>query len=402
MKSLMGGECFILSHRNQILLNILSNALHNEKKVKIANDWQSVKNELIAQSVYAIPANSIELNDEDAIEYLQLVGRNVQVFHQLMQEQQDLIYLLENNGIPVVILKGASAAMSYPIPENRCMGDIDIIVKPDDFEKAFHILCQNGYTNKDTLEKYHRHIGFLTQSGIEVELHNYFSTSDNGEQNAVLDNLIYAAIDKRTVVSVCGYDASVLPTLETGIVLLAHINQHLGDGLGLRQVIDWMCFVEKYLDDKLWNSGFSEVVDSIGMKQLAVAVTAMCRKHLGLNAEISWDKLPDNSVVDELMEYILAHGNFGRKDTITSKTISVIRGFRNPIKGLKMAQETGLRTWKLLDRHKWLKPFAWLYQICRWVVRGKKRGASISSVMADSKQEQYETDLLSKIGVTRL
>lgn len=140
----------------------------------------------------------------------------------------------------------------------------------------------------------------------------------------------------------------------------------------------------------------------IGMKQLAIAVTAMCRKHLGLNADIFWDKPFDDSVADELMEYIFSHGNFGRKDATASTTISIIRCFRNPVNGLKNAQKTGLRTWKLLEKYKWLKPFAWLYQIGRWIANGKKRGVNISTVFASSKQEQSETDLLRKIGVTRL
>ena len=105
-------------------------------------------------------------------------------------------------------------------------GDIDIIVKPEEFENTFHILCQNGYTNQSTLHAYYRHIGFSSPNGIEIELHNFFSTSDNREQNTILDNHIFIAIENRTIVSICGYDASVLPALENGIVLLAHINQH--------------------------------------------------------------------------------------------------------------------------------------------------------------------------------
>lgn len=66
----MGGECKIISNENKVMLSVLSNALHSEKKMKIEYDWQTAKNELIAQSVYAIPANAVELNEEDTLEYL--------------------------------------------------------------------------------------------------------------------------------------------------------------------------------------------------------------------------------------------------------------------------------------------------------------------------------------------
>lgn len=55
-----------------------------------------------------------------------------------MKEQQNQLMVLENNGIPVVVLKGASAATNYPTPKYHCIGDIDIIVCPADFEGDSH------------------------------------------------------------------------------------------------------------------------------------------------------------------------------------------------------------------------------------------------------------------------
>lgn len=60
----------------------------------------------------------------------------------------------------------------------------------------------------------------------------------------------------------------VLPPLENGLVLLAHVNQHLGSGLGLRQILDWQMFVDAHLTDELWERGFQHAAQQIGMEKL--------------------------------------------------------------------------------------------------------------------------------------
>ena len=51
----------------------------------------------------------------------------------------------------------------------------------------------------------------------------------------------------------------MFPPLENGLVLLGHINQHLEEGLGLRQILDWALYVDKALDDDAWEMGRNSV-----------------------------------------------------------------------------------------------------------------------------------------------
>ncbi|MCQ2460092.1 MAG: nucleotidyltransferase family protein [Ruminococcus sp.] len=396
----------MITKENQIMLNLLGSSLHSRKSEPVESDsWQIILKEMVAQTVFALPSEYVNLekiNHTEKTKYIQMTAKNIQTYHILMSEQQKLLDVLDNANIPSVILKGSSAAVNYPEPAYRCMGDIDIIVKPDEFEKAFHIMCSAGYSTVESVEKYHRHIVFNTDKGIHIELHNYFSTSRNKKQNTFLDQCIYNGIDRREVTELSGYKIAVLPVLENGLVLLGHINQHIGGGLGLRQIIDWMFYVEKYLSDDFWNTAFVEYVEKTGMKTLAIAVTAMCRKYLSFESDSTWCNGADESLCDELMEYILTHGNFGRKNSTLSTTITVLRWFRNPIYGFKELQKTGCRTWKTLDKHKWLTPLAWLYQIFRLINHGIKRGVTLSTAKESKKQELSETELLQKLGVTRL
>ena len=102
--------------------------------------------------------------------------------------------------------------------------------------------------------------------------------------------------------------------MENGLLLLAHAALHLSSSeLGLRQVIDWMMFVHQELDDEKWNSCFSEMAERAGLRKLAVALTRLCRDHLGLPGEYRWCKEADEQMVSDLLDLIFERGNFGRK-----------------------------------------------------------------------------------------
>ena len=96
----------------------------------------------------------------------------------------------------------------------------------------------------------------------EIELHRYFSTCTNKQQAHFLDQAIYDAIPRAEWTDVAGFSVPVLPPLENGLVLLAHVNQHLGSGLGLRQILDWQMFVDAHLTDELWERGFQSTLST--------------------------------------------------------------------------------------------------------------------------------------------
>lgn len=388
------------------MLKLLDASIHNKKPDPITDEkWKYISKELMDQTVYTLPLNcldSFQITDEKKMQYIANSIRSINKFQEILTEQDVLFQLLDNAGIRSVILKGTAAAMYYPVPKHRMMGDIDIIVNPTDFEMAYLILKENGYLTEEVPESFRRHIGFTNNSGIHIELHYKFSSSNNEEQNTILDKYIYDGITQSETVDLYTHKIKVLPPLSNGLVLLSHINQHLGSGLGLRQIIDWMCFVECYLTDSFWDNTFARVADSIKIKTLAQVVTLMCKRHLGLCNKVNWCDCADADLADELMEYILVHGNFGRKDSPKSKTVSVIRVLKNPIKGFVFLQTTGTRTWAILKKHPYLKPFAWAYQCFRLISHGRKNDVTISKGLDYFKSESNETAFLEKLGVTRL
>ena len=253
--------------------------------------------------------------------------------------------------VPYVVLKGTSAAQYYPIPELRALGDIDILTKPEDVGIACESLLLDGYVEKTspTDAQEGRHRTFM-KHGILVEVHYTFAIMNDTEKAKVFDALIIDNIG----------NSHVLPDLLNGLILIEHINQHLENGLGLRQIIDWMVFADRCLTDEAWKR-FRELATLTGLETLATVTTRMCEIYLGM-PEHQWCKHADESLCSQLMRHVLTSGNFGKKKTLEEKK-SFYRfvKIRHPIKALKELQQKGKIEWGGA-KNSGLRPFAWLWK----------------------------------------
>lgn len=299
-------------------------------------------------------------------------------FMQMIYAQNSLVKLLSDNNIPFVILKGTAAAVYYPNPLLRTFGDIDFYVAEDNVEFVLTLLKSNGYifiSNND------RHYEF-EKYGIDFELHYKFSCNHYND----IDSLILHGLNKTVEYRIDKNCFPGLPACENGLVLLGHIMQHLKtSGLGLRQIIDWMLFVHKELDDSTWESSFRSYAVESGLEKLAITVTAMCKKWLGLSDSITWCNSADEKIVDQFFLRILSEGNLGF-DSIPYDTVK-----RNiETMGLfKYLQWAGKVNWQLAQKYVVLRPFAWLYQLFRYV------GISIKSKITGKKGFSKDKKIMS-------
>ena len=316
--------------------------------------------------------------------------------------KQDIIQSITNNfqceyiqsnipiTVPYAILKGTTAAQYYPHPEYRLQGDIDIITKHEDFQLACDELLNNGYEESFSHPEeaeLGRHRAFI-RDNIVVELHSFFAMLNNPRKAEYLDNMIISNINP----------SHVLPDPVNGLVLLEHINQHLESGLGLRQVIDWMMFVDKCLPDGKWLE-FQDLAKNSGLEKLAITTTRMCELFLGLPAR-EWSAKADESLCGQLMEYILSCGNFGNKRKSDSDIGQrVFSRARTPKAVFKLLQERGMVNWRAVEKHPILRPFAWVYQAGRYLMRGFGRDEASTKLRAEYKAANQRNIMFDALGV---
>lgn len=369
-------------------------------------DCEEVREELRRQTVMALPTDvflKAGLSKELENKCLLDVANVLKKWFEVMLAQGEVLRLLASGGIAVAVLKGAAAGMYYPEPERRCMGDIDLIVGPDEFVRALEVLTDRGWADSTPECGNPRHACLFKKGFPEVELHRRFSSSGNKAQDDYLDERVFRGLGLARMVDVGGFQVPALPPLENGLVLLSHVNQHLGSGLGLRQILDWMFFVEAELDDGLWENGFEQAAGSIGMECLARTLTLMCRRHLGLKRTAAWCSDADPALADDLLEYIMAKGNMGRKcDRGEQATLTVLHRFRDPISALEGMYASGCAHWEFARERPLLAPAAVVYGGLHYLRKGLKRGISLNQLWEEARRSSEEVQLFERLGVTRL
>ena len=355
-----------MNNNEIVLLSLIQRSLiHNDAEITADVDWSAVLLEAQQQAVVSIAAQGLPVDmpqkareEWRAAEYRQL-AYNIRYWN--AQDQLDC--LLKENGIPYVILKGASAAMLYPHPLQRSMGDIDFLVPPDQFEKAQELLQANGYQPEH--EPSDRHVGFK-KGNISFELHRRFSYPDLDMEEDLIAGISRA--EKQTVE---GHVFYTLPKAENGLVLLSHLWNHLHTGVGLRQVIDWMMYALNEVDDETRNAGFSDLIEKYGLEKLAVTTAGACQRYLGMPNTHTWYADADDDLCEDLMTEVLNAGNFGRKQPSAGEEVSKVKTALSGIQRygfIRHLQRQGEVNWTAYHSHPWLKPFAWLYQLVRYPV----------------------------------
>lgn len=361
-------------------------------------DAAAIRQELRHHAIQNLPAHILAKADpENAMDYIRHAAIGCSQWYALMQVQQEVCAVLDASGIPCAVIKGAAADIHYPLPTARSMGDIDILVKPTDYRRAMVLLVEMGCTLRD--DRNPRHAD-LNKDGITIELHQHYASIYQPELSSQLDGMLFDAFDRRNIASIEGYWFHMLPTLENGIVLIEHIDHHMPSGLGLRQIIDWMLYVDRNLDDEAWFGGFETIMENLGLLKLTVTVTRMCQLYLGLRKDIIWCQLADENLCHRLMEHILQQGNFGRKhDRRTLGAVGVLNVLDKDLNFFQVLQRHGCYNWKSLKKYPWLKPFAWLYQLCRYIRKGLRGRHPIAALLRAFRKKSQDSSLLTELGV---
>ena len=305
---------------------------------------------------------------------------------QMIYEQNSFVNLLKSKQVPFVILKGTSAAVYFKNPFLRTFGDIDLYIYREHLDLTRNILENNGYifiktdNNEYVYEK----------NGISFELHLKLSGKYYNDVEEMFKNGLSHAVQYK----ISDFTFPGLPTYENGISLLGHIMHHLKTyGIGLRQIIDWMMFVHREIDDLAWEKSFRALAAEAGLEKLAITVTYVCKKWLGLPDDITWCKTADENVAKQLLLRILNDGNFG----CDRAPYENIRKKINSEGLFTHLQNSGISNWHLAQKNRIFRPFAWLYQICRYVCLGFAGLLFGKSVFGKNKQILNIEDLLEKL-----
>lgn len=218
--------------------------------------------------------------------------------------QHEIIGILEGNNIPCAILKGMAIECSYPYPELRLPGDIDILISETKMQLAAELLVHAGYL---FMEKNDIHTSYV-KKGVHVEIHNRVSRFPDNEKGCYTQRY-FADAEQRVIHQDAG--KGIFPMLAhpyQSISLLAHMERHMcASGIGLRQLCDWAVTIHRMSEAE--EDELLTVLEACGMLKFAQVVTRVCEIYLQLPKR-RWTKEDQDALAISAMEDILSVGNF--------------------------------------------------------------------------------------------
>ena len=245
-------------------------------------------------------------------EVLQLEQRN-RAMNEFVAE---LIAWLRKSDVYALLVKGQGIAQCYARPLWRACGDVDLLLSPDNYEKAKALLVPQA----DSVEQefmFLKHLG-MSISGWEVELH--------GTQRPRLTKRIDRVVDEVQEDVFCrgkvrswmnGQTQVLLPAPDEDVIFVfTHILHHYyQEGVGLRQICDWCRLLWTYrhslnlmlLERRLrkmglmseWRVFGAYAVDYLGMPAEAMPL---------YSADARWSKK-----AHRINEFVMEVGTFGYK-----------------------------------------------------------------------------------------
>lgn len=359
-------------------------------------DWREVYKELHAHAVTWLPTDILPefsgLDEEAKKAWTMGAVRNMQRNYHILQEQDVLLKLLAAKGLKAVVIKGAAAAIHYPQPDYRCMGDVDLLLKEDEADKALVLMQEHGYRLSFPVDHSNRHYN-LNKNGVEFEVHKSFSP--------VIDEILFEGMTDIQRGKLDDFEIPMLPELHNGLVFLVHAIVHLRVGIGLRHILDWVMYAYAVLDDAFWATSLQPVLKGLGLEEFAIVLTRMGQMYLGLPQENrTFCRCTDEAVCRELMAYVLDNGNFGVKNGKMGAAAGTLTEFGSVKELFVMLQKRGCITYEnRIRKYPFLKPFAWLMRIGDLLLRGLRRGIGLDTMRSSFQESRKRVHLLDKLGV---
>lgn len=269
--------------------------------------------------------------------------------------------------IPFFTVKGLDVAQFYPISALRTMGDCDIIVHPEDKEKAHGVMIGLGFENRLKQD-----IDWMYfKDGMEFEIHDHLLYNEAGNEAAGREFMDrawnYAAPTENGTRYALDWSFHF-------VFLLLHLKKHLiHAGIGFRQFMDLDVVIRRCRLDWDW---LEDSLTKLGLWDFAQVCFALLRRWFETPLPFETAELPDG-FCQEATEKILANGIFGFDDQANAenKSLNAITRKSGPrwwgrLKTLLESSFPPYRNMRyvphyaFLDGRPWLLPYAWLYRFC--------------------------------------
>jgi hypothetical protein len=290
----------------QLLLVLIRYAIRGGRVVAgelDGSDWQELYALSKDQGVAGICFDAVSrLKKEGCIEIdpilftewygVMRVWENQYAKHQY--EIKNLSRFYSHFGIRMLLLKGYGVSFSWPVPQHRPCGDIDIFLFEDkDFIEQGKVTCAQDRGDALITEKLHLKVNRGTShhsdfdiEGVNVENHKDLLDDESHRANAVVGDALLSLVAAgrgTDRIMADGVEVAVPSATFNALYLLRHAGLHFAtERLLLRQVLDWGLMVQGTKDID-WDFVL-RVVREQKMERFLDCMIEICVCDLGMDA----------------------------------------------------------------------------------------------------------------------
>lgn len=226
------------------VINIVCSALTG-KKVSLPEDFSLSDGLEIARKhkievLFYYGALNCGFSQEEPLmqELFMLVCGNIAVNEQQMYAVKEIFSAFDEQKIDYLPLKGTVIKELYPKPEMRSMGDADILIKTEQYDKIKPVMRSLGYT--EGKESDHELVWY--KGKINIELHKQLFSSYNKDFGGYFgDGWNFAELNNCTYYSMTDENQM--------IYLFTHFAKHYrAPGIGIKHMTDLWVYRQSKLD----------------------------------------------------------------------------------------------------------------------------------------------------------
>lgn len=148
---------------------------------------------------------------------------------------EKLLQAFESSGIDYIPLKGSRMRPLYPKPELRVMGDADILIRLEQYERIVPIVEELGYQPYSQTDHDHS----WESKDLFLELHHRLLDREEAAYTAV-----YA--DGWKMAKRCTGTRWEMSLEDEWLYMFGHFTKHYASGIGIRHVTDLWMFLQAY------------------------------------------------------------------------------------------------------------------------------------------------------------
>ena len=240
-----------------------------------------------------------------AAKKLEWIGEVLQIEQRNRQQivvMNDLAGKWKQQGCRVMVMKGQTNGVFYPIPKHRNPGDIDCYLF-ENYARGNEIARQEG---AKVDESWYKH-SVINYKGETFENHQYFVHTRDGKRGKRLNEELVEQLKKKSEeIKVIPGTVVEMPSVQwTAMFLTYHACAHfISEGLRLKQILDWVMFLNVHQSDVNWGA-FYAFCDRNHLRVFADAMNTIAVKYLGIKVKREGIEVTESLYAGKIMKSAL-------------------------------------------------------------------------------------------------